>query len=513
MDKKRLMTADNALIYTPTRLGSSNLLHTKRVFVCGLHQESNSFNPIYADLDSFEICKADKSTDPAVIGGIQYLLDEGAECIYGTFMTSQSGAPLTDRAVSFFVNTIIKEIENQQFDGILWMMHGATMSVSSDDVCGDVFEAVRRIVGDIPMSAQFDLHANITKKVAKNINYICGYHQYPHTDVRETGVRAAKMLCEHFKGNTMKTAVVQIPMIAPAHAYTTTRGSLLSINEKAEQWVVSGKIADYTVFQVQPWLDAVEMASAAVVIAPNQDTANQAASELAKDNFEIRKELQGAPLLTVEDAIQKALTNTVDAPIVISDSADSRGAGSTGDSAEPLRALLPYSNELRAAVSVFDAAAIDRAFELGVGATGDFELGATIAPQLSKPVLLKNATVRSLHNGSFYMHGPAKKGCLSQLGKTAVLELGGILVLLYADGSGEYDLNFYRSFGIDVENCDFVSVKACTSFRAGYEKIAAEIYNVSSPGAACPTLTALPYKKRPKLYPFEEITENDICHI
>lgn len=59
--------------------------------------------------------------------------------------------------------------------------------------------------------------------------------------------------------------------------------------------------------------------------------------------------------------------------------------------------------------------------------------------------------------------------------------------------------------------CQLVAVKACASFRAGYEPVSAEICNASTAGAACPTLEALPYEKLPKpTYLFEEITEENI---
>lgn len=70
---------------------------------------------------------------------------------------------------------------------------------------------------------------------------------------------------------------------------------------------------------------------------------------------------------------------------------------------------------------------------------------------------------------------------------------------------------FYRSFGIEPENCDLVCVKACTSFRAGYEPIASEICNENTPGAAGVVLTDLPFEKRPvPMFPFDKIAEKNI---
>ena len=109
------------------------------------------------------------------------------------------------------------------------------------------------------------------------------------------------------------------------------------------------------------------------------------------------------------------------------------------------------------------------------------------------------------------MYGPQEKGSQKNLGRTVVLQADNILIHICSEGKYEGDLNFYKSFGIEPEKCDLVCVKACTSFRAGYEPVAAEIFNTSTPGAAGPVLQELPYEKRPKpLYPFEEITEADI---
>jgi microcystin degradation protein MlrC len=198
-------------------------------------------------------------------------------------------------------------------------------------------------------------------------------------------------------------------------------------------------------------------------------------------------------------------------PIILVDSSDSRGAGSTADSAAVLKELLPYCDRLRAAVGLSDAPAVEKAFSLEVGAVADFMLGATIAPELSSPVEVKNATVKSLHEGHFYSLSSISRGARVYCGKVAVLEVGKILIQLSSNSRAEGDIGFYRGFGIEPELCDLVSVKACTSFRAGYEPIAAEILNTATPGAAGTVLTELPFKHRPTpLYPFEEITAADI---
>ncbi len=491
----------------------------KRIFVCGLHQESNCFNPVPMPKSMFGIIEDDNMkrciNENISTGGIVNYLEsrDDVDAIYSIVMRAPSGAPIKTEVVDHFLGKVLPDLKKAgKIDGVAVSLHGATMSEVSDDVCGDVLEIIRKEVGeDMPIAAAFDLHANITEKIAKNADYICGYNEYPHIDQAETGIRAAKALVAHLDGKPAKTARVAIPMIAPAHGYTTKTGKLLELVTKARAMVSSGRIIDYTIFEVQPWLDTKIMAATVIVIAKDEETAKAAASELARDNFAIRKDLIGAPLHTVEDVVKKALANKTGKPIILVDSADSRNAGATSDSAAVVEALLPYKDTLTCALGVSDAPAVKKAFEVGVGNYADFTLGATIAPNLFSPVEVKNAYVRSLHDGYFNSVNPVSEGSRAYCGKVAVLQVGKIFIQVSTESRNEGDIGFFRGFGIDPQFCDIVGVKACTSFRAGYEPIAAEICNTATPGAAGTVLTELPYKNRPvPMYPFEEISENDI---
>ncbi|MBQ2756849.1 MAG: M81 family metallopeptidase [Clostridia bacterium] len=489
---------------------------TKHVFIASLQQETSAFNPVVSQKTMFFDfnCEELKGTE-GMTGGLVDTLSaaEGVRVTYGQSLEADSGGPLNDAVWQNFLRGVLDDIAAKgPFDGIALALHGATSSLTTPDICGEVVAAVRAAVGEsVPIAVSHDLHANVTAKSAKNADYICGYHEYPHLDTYETGVRAAKLLLKHMAGEAQKTAYAAIPMIAPAHAYTTTKGALLALINDAKAMVKRGEIADFSLFEAQPWLDVPEFASAVLVTAKDEATATRVANDLAKRHFALRKELQGEPLLTVDEVIKRALANKTGKPVVLVDSSDSRGAGSTTDSAAVLEALLPYRDEIRAAVGVSDIPAVEKAFSLGVGAVSDFTLGATIAPSLFKPVHVKNARIRSLHLGDFVMAGPIGRGGRANCGRVAVLEVGKILVHVSEISNGTRDINYFRSFGIDPEFCQLVSVKACTSLRAGYTPIAAEFCNTDTPGAAGAVLQKLHYQQRPvPLYPFEEINEGDI---
>ena len=484
----------------------------KRILMCGLAQESNSFNPVPMTMKSFHPTSMEVSGYDNTRAAREYLADKDVEMIWGISMRSASGAPLANEVVDYFMNDTMERIKSAgKLDGVLLMLHGATMSESCDDICGYICEEIRKVVGtDVIMSAAFDLHGNITEKIAKNLDYLSGYWEYPHIDQDGTGRRAAMMLWERLCGKELKMARAAVPMMAPAHAYTTTRGALKGLNQKAQAMVASGKIVDYSVFQVQPWLDHPEVESAVIVVAEDEQVAIDFANELALDNFSYRKELQGTPLFSINEVIEKALANKSGKPIILVDSADSIGAGSTGDSASVVEALLPYADKLKAATAVGDIAAVAKAIEVGVGNTAEFTIGASISPKLSKPVTV-TAKVKALTDGTFYRRGPIYAGVKVGTGRTAVLEIGKLLVRVSEYPGSESDPNYYNGCGIIVEECDLVAVKACTSFRASYEEISAEICNTTTAGAACPDLFALPFERltRPT-YPCDEISEADI---
>ena len=493
----------------------------KRIFMCGLSQESNSFNPILANMEDFESFDAywgnspvpERFCLPSACGMYETFSEANTELCCGPVIRAGSGGPVEHNVVEFFLDSAIKQLkEFGNADGVCIAMHGATVSDKVEDVCGYIIEAIRKEVGEeVVISASFDLHANITEKIMKNADYVSGFQAYPHLDQKETGIRAAKRILEALEGKTMKVARVEIPMIASAHGYTTFDGSLGKLVARAKKMVSEGEIVDYTIFEVQPWLDVKKMAASVIVIAQTEEKAKSVAKDLAYENFKLREEILGESFFSITEVINKAIENKSGKPVILADSADSPNAGATADSATVIEYLLPYRDTLKCAVAVSDIPAVEKAISLGVGAIADFNLGATKAPGLSKPVLVRDAKVMSIHEGSFYTTGTQGAGYKRYLGKTVILKAGEIWIHVSSYGKFEGDLNFYRSFGIDPAECDLVAVKACTSFRANYEGIAGEICNTDTPGAAGCVLTKMPFKKRPvPMYPFEEISEKDI---
>ena len=491
-------------------------------FICEFVEESNSFNPKLTDIELFRsfgmyegtaLLEAGIRAGATINGMLDAVRESGHTAVGGIRMHTGSGGPVEHAVVEHFLSKTFAELEKTDTpDAVLISLHGATVSDISEDVCGDILEAVRSKVGETCIiAATCDLHGNITQKIGRYCDILCGYQTYPHLDQYETGHRAARLAIDMASGKHYKTVCVRLPMMAPAHGYTTASGSLHTLMQKGHTLVADGKIADFSIFQVQPWMDIKEISSTVVIVAEDTDAARNYAAEMAREEWALRKELLGTPLHTIEQVIQSALTNTVDAPVILVDSADSPNAGAVGDCADVIEKLLPYKDRLHIAVSVIDAPAVEKAFSLGVGGRGEFTLGATVAPKLSRPVTVTDCTVKSLHCGNIILEGPAERYRRRNLGRCAVLVTGGMQILVTTGAHNNGDKQFYRGFGIEPTLCDLVCIKACTSFRAGYEPISAEILNTATPGAADPELTKLPFERLPQpFFPFQEITKEQI---
>ena len=491
---------------------------SKQFFVCGLVQESNSFNPEPTTFREFantrwegEAVLRGEAGDTAN-GIVDTLRRSDAAITAGVVMRAKSGGSVDSRVIDEFMGNTLAALAQGVWDGVVVSLHGATLSDTSDDVCGDILTAIRDAVGEqTVITACCDLHGNVTERMMTAADHVCGYQTYPHLDHYEVGARAAALAVAAVNGTPLVSVRAAVPMMAPAHGYTTDTPALKALMDEGHALVANGTVADFSVFQVQPWMNVPCIASTVLVTAADEATAATVANKLVRTLFTLREVLQGDALLTVDAVVDKALNNRSGKPVVLVDSADSPNAGACGDCATVLEAILPHRDTLYAAVNVNDEAAVKQAFALGVGGVGDFTLGASIAPQLSRPVTVENATVISLHSGDFRLEGPAERGQWRHVGPCAVLEAGKLRILLTTQSRNNGDKQFYRAFGIEPTLCDLVCVKACTSFRAGYESISGEICNTATPGAAGPVLTDLPYDRLPQpFYPFSPITEASV---
>ncbi|MBE6603079.1 MAG: M81 family metallopeptidase [Ruminococcaceae bacterium] len=488
-----------------------------KILLGGLNQEVNSFSPGKTTIEEYrrkQYCLGDdmlraaaghvraySDLFDAMGGAYNVLVDGGAEVVSGGFAGAQSGGIIEQSVLDGYI-AYIKEAarNNLPLDGVVLVMHGAAQSEGSDDPEGDIITAVREVVGEnVPIAVSLDLHANVTEQMATNADTISLYQHYPHVDIWETGERAARLCLGMVKGEIApKMAYVSIPMIVPASAYTTETEPFLSLMNKAHAYVTSGKLLDFSISQMQPWLDVPKGGSSVIAIGENGEEAARIAEELAKELWEMRHEFK-TELSSVDEVIRIAEKNNSGKPVILNDFADSANAGSAGDSAEVIERVLALGSNVKGLMYLNDSEFVEVCRRAGVGNTVKAPLGATISKKLYTPVLVE-AQVKALYDGDMFIHGN-----FTNFGACALVKIRNMLVVVTTQHFYPGDPALYRAYGYDPMDFQMVVVKACTSFRAFYGPLTDLIYPVVTKGAASADLLSLPFEKLPRsFYPFSD---------
>lgn len=480
----------------------------KRVLICEFHQETNTFNPIITPFERFHPTKTFEGEERyqglrkargMVQGTIDAIEAAGGVVIPSVFMHSGSGGRVADEVLTHLCERITDYAKNNEFDAIVASLHGATVTESDEDACGTVLEHLRKLAGDKPVAAAFDLHANITDKILTNADIICGYQTYPHVDIYQTGYRAAALCMELLNGRPLKVVQKAVPMLIPPAGYTNTDGPFKMLMDNANAMVANGTVRDYSIFAVQPWLDIKNITSRIITIVEDEAVGKRCAEDLGQQLWDLREKVY-PPLVSVDEIIDAAEANTEPVPVLLAESADSPNGGCVGDSPVVAMRLLERGSKLKACTFIIDPEVVDQAFSVGVGNSAEFSVGAKFTPGMPGP-LKAVGTVRALHDGYFN----TAKYHTAYLGPTAVIRFGTLDVVVSKKGAVSGSPDVYRGVGINPSHYDLVVVKANTSFRAAYANISKLIYMADTHGAGASNLKLLKWNNLPEgIFPFDK---------
>jgi microcystin degradation protein MlrC len=323
----------------------------------------------------------------------------------------------------------------------------------------------------------------------------------------ETGQKAARILLRILKGELHpEMAYRKLPLILQAEGSQTSSGPMHQLITEAQELERSGKAEAVSIFPVQPWMDIAEM-GCAVVSVTNGDrrTAQKQADAIARRMWD-KKEAYEATLVPVPEAIAAAL-KMKGGPIVLSESSDSTGSGSPGDSTGVLKHLLRASLTEPAAIFLVDPAAVAAAIQAGIGSTVTLKIGGAFDKKHSKPVKV-TGNVKLISDGRWTARARGyNTGITTCMGRSVVLEVGRVLILIAERSAMTVDPELFRSHGIDPVYCKIVVVKSPNGFRAAYQPIARALMVVDTPGVSTANLKTLPFKRisRP-IYPLDRET-------
>jgi microcystin degradation protein MlrC len=391
-------------------------------------------------------------------------------------------------------------------DGVYLSLHGAAITTGRDTPELDALRAIRARIGDaVPITASFDLHANLDPAIAPLLDFATGYRTYPHVDMRETAARALAALAARLDGAPRAVgAIVPLGRMLPSFNMRTDDEPMRSLQALARDVERAGRdgVADVSLFGGFPYADTPATGASAMAWGTDEDGARRAARRLA-DAMAARADAFEPRLLSPREGLVRALAAPAGL-VAVTDPADNPLSGGGADTPALFATLLSMRREPGGPVQALapgtlafayfaDEALVARAREAGVGATIDASLGARHGNAFGAAVPAR-ARVLRFTDGRFVNTGPMERGAPVDVGPSVVLDVDGIATVVTSAAGPANDPGFFALHGIDLASTRLLVVKAKNHFRAAFLPLCAAIVDVDCPGPAAADLSTLPFR-------------------
>ncbi len=484
-----------------------------RILLAAFKQETSSFNPRPTTLDLFTIARGEEiverntGTNTEVAGALDVFAENGIQVI-PTYSANSvtSGGPVPAADLDQMTDELLSEIEHHKdVDGAYINFHGAMAGEEEPDPEGRVLERAREILGDMPIVTSFDLHAIISDRLIRDSDILVAFHTYPHTDMFETGQRAARNLVRLLKGGIVPTvARVRVPLLVRGDELLTATGLFGQAIRTCREFEATEDGLSAAVIIGNPFTDVPHLRTNTIVTTNNDPRrAQEVAESLARFMWNGRERMQ-AELTSLDDAIR--IANETEGLTVFSDAADATSSGASGDGNAILRGLLDQNFSKKALLPLVDPPAAKKAFAAGVGSTIQVDLGGAVDPARHTPLGCE-AYVQSLHDGEFR----TETGSRDRAGKTAVLVTGNCSIMVTEKPVSIMGRKVFEARGLNPVDFDLVICKSPNGFRTFFQDIATRIVPVDVPGSTSANLKSLPFDQvaRP-IYPLDDNITPDL---
>lgn len=468
-----------------------------RIAIAGIGHETNTYCHDQTELSDFYISRGEKifqsrGTTTSVGGALDACDELGIEAIPIMVAGTQPSGTINRDAYESMKAEILAGISREApLDGIFLELHGAGVVDGIPDLEGDLASDIRRLVGEaVPITASFDLHGNITQKMADALDGVFACHQYPHIDMHLRAREAIELIVNMLRDNFRPTLVVEtVPMLMPTTTTFLGPGKeMLEIMLAAED---DEGIIDISWFHGFPYTDIEHVGTHICVTSKgDRDKTELLAKKMAKILWDYRENFRPTSLTAAEAVSQAQAAENL--PVIINETSDNCGGGSPGDGTHLLRAMLEAGLENACFGFIVDPEVAAQAHKAGVGATISVSLGGKYDDLHGEPLELV-VYVKALHDGRLTMQAMGK-GSRINYGRMARLVVHNIGIdkesgkktdmdiIVASNRSQTFDTEPFLAVGIDVTRLDIVALKSSNHFRAGFSDIAGTIITADPPG-------------------------------
>lgn len=452
----------------------------RKIAVAGLWQETNTFAPNPTTIEDFESFELVSGSDVgelhdgvrSVIGGAIDSLGDSA-CFGLSAGAWPSGLITNETAVSL-IDRFEEDLRHAgQVHGLVLNLHGAMVADGMSDIETMAVQAARRVIGDAPIVAILDLHANPSSTLLKSLDGVVAYRTFPHVDMYERGLEAGNMVKQMVESGSPGTvAFRKLPLITSPLAQGTADDPMRRIVEATDE------LDEHTTSFVTPGFAYSDVARAGLSIMVNSTEALTQEAEHTLDALtEVvvnnRNQFR-VPAVDMKTALQQLKSESVATMLV--DVGDNIGGGSDGSST----ALLPILLEISGRRSVFtftDASVVVAAQRVGVG-----EVTPLRFRNLQGNHESVDFEVVSLTSGRYQAGGEWMGGRTFDMGPTAVLRCRETHVVVTSLAVPPFHREQLESQGIDPLDFSVLTAKGALAWQDAYGDCVQRTIFVDSPG-------------------------------
>ena len=478
-----------------------------KIAVGGWQHETNTFAPTLASLDAFlhadewpGLCKGQQMF--AELAGI-HLPANGAIDIFKTnkheiipllWCSATPSSFVTREAFETIATSFVELLRAEsQLDGIYLDLHGAMVAEHFEDGEGELLRRIREAVGtEIPIVISLDLHANVTRQMVELTDGIEIFRTYPHIDMGITGERAAQFLLR-----IIRTGEKPFKLFRQTQFLIPLNWGCTLISPAADVYVDLENHLSEEVFSISfacgfPLSD-IHDAGPSTVMYGERSKVIETMDSFDQQVHGYEAAFQGV-LYSEDETIHivktKQLTNK---PIVVADTQDNPGGGGPGDTTGLLKKFVEHKIEDVVLGVISDGAFVDQCHNEGVQSSFTAKLGEHSAMH-GHTAYCGNFRVLAISDGSFVATGPMYKGARMQLGNCALVETGGVHVLVSSQPVQAADQSIFRHIGIDLETYRVIVLKSSVHFRNDFQHLAEQILVTVSPGPVYADISNLAYQ-------------------
>jgi microcystin degradation protein MlrC len=461
-----------------------------RVGVAGLWHETNTYSArrtTLADFEALELLRGAEVIEAhagtgTVVGGM-IAAPDGLEVVPLATAGAWPGGRVTRDALDAIFDRLHDELVRARVDALLLDLHGAMVAESVDDVELETLRLVRGVLGDVPLVAVHDLHGNPSPESVELCDAFIAYDTYPHVDMRERGAEAATLGARILGGLELRAMVGKAPLLSTPLAQATDSPPMRDIAAHARDLERRDGILRISLLPGFPFSDVARAGFSVVVTfaADAEATAREVVDELTSE-----VECRAREFTVVRDRAEEAVRRALAAgrgPVVLVDVADNIGGGAPGDGTVILAELFEQHAH-GAVVPIADAEVARASARAGTGVSLNVDLGGK-TDELHGPPISVEARVVRITDGRYRGGGTWKTGQHFSMGTTAVLDAGGITLVVMERPVPPFHAEQLRSVGIEPRDAAIIVVKGAVAWRSAYGDVAAEVIEVDTPGI-CP---------------------------